>query len=87
MRTTTIDASITTRTTEIEERISGIEDIIEAINIDTSLKENDISKKIPKQNILKIWNTMRRHNRRRIGIEEGKEYKHQGPENIYKKKS
>jgi hypothetical protein len=30
---------------------------------------------------------MRRHNRRRIGIEEGKEYKHQGPENIYKKKS
>ena len=42
---TTIDASITTRTKEIEERISGIEDIIEAINIDTPLKENDISKK------------------------------------------
>ena len=33
-----IDASITNRTQEIEERISGAEDIIE--NIDTRVKEN-----------------------------------------------
>jgi predicted nucleic acid-binding Zn-ribbon protein len=46
-----IDASITTRIQEIEERISGAEDIIE--NIDTTIKENVKCKKILTQNIQK----------------------------------
>ena len=39
-----IDESITNRIQEIEERISGAEDSIE--NIDTTLKENAICKKL-----------------------------------------
>ena len=39
-----IDASITNRIQEIEERISGTEDTIE--NIDTTIKENEKSKEI-----------------------------------------
>ena len=39
-----IDASITNRIQEIEERISGAEDTIE--NIDTTIKENEKSKEI-----------------------------------------
>ena len=38
-----IDESLTNRTQEIEERISGAEDTIE--NIDTTVKENEKSKK------------------------------------------
>jgi predicted nucleic acid-binding Zn-ribbon protein len=44
-----IDASITNRIQEIEERISGAEDTIE--NIDTTIKENVNCKKILTQNI------------------------------------
>jgi hypothetical protein len=67
-RSGVIDASITTRTQEIEERISGAEDTIE--NIDTKLKENAKGKKLLTQNILGIQDTMRRPNLRIIGIEE-----------------
>jgi uncharacterized coiled-coil protein SlyX len=44
-RSGVIDASITNRIQEIEERISGAEDTIE--NIDTTVKENTKSKKAP----------------------------------------
>ena len=47
-----IDASITNRIQEIEERISGAEDTIE--NIDTTVKENAKCKKILTQNIWEI---------------------------------
>ena len=43
-RSGVIDASITNRIQEIEERISGTEDSIE--NIDTTIKENAKCKKI-----------------------------------------
>jgi predicted nucleic acid-binding Zn-ribbon protein len=47
-----IDASITNRIQEIEERISGAEDTIE--NIDTTVKENAKCKKLLTQNIQEI---------------------------------
>ena len=47
-----IDASITNRIQEIEERISGAEDTIE--NIDTTVKENAKCKKFLIQNIQEI---------------------------------
>ena len=66
-----IDASITNRIQDIEERISGAEDSIE--NIDKAVKENANSKKLLTQNIWKIQETMRRPNLRIIGIEEGED--------------
>jgi cell division protein FtsL len=57
-RSGVIDASITNRIQEIEERISSAEDTIE--NIDTTVKENTKCKKILTQNIQEIWDTMRR---------------------------
>ena len=68
MRSGVIDASITNRIQEIEERISGAEDTIE--NIDTTVKENAKCKKLLTQNIQEIQDTMRRQNLRIIGIEE-----------------
>jgi chromosome segregation ATPase len=57
----TIDASISNRIQEMEERISGTEDSIE--NIDTTIKENAKSKKkILTQNIQEMQDTMRRPN-------------------------
>ena len=69
-RSGVIDASITNRIQEIEERISGAEDTIE--NIDTTVKENAKSKKLLTQNIQEIQDTMRRPNLRIVGIEESK---------------
>jgi wobble nucleotide-excising tRNase len=66
-----IDARITNRIQEIEERISGAEDSIE--NIDKAVKENANSKKLLTQNIWKIQETMRRPNLRIIGIEESED--------------
>jgi phenylalanyl-tRNA synthetase alpha subunit len=63
-----IDASITNRIQEIEERPSGAEDTIE--NIDTIIKENTKCKKLLTQNIQDIQDTMRRPNLKIIGIEE-----------------
>jgi predicted nucleic acid-binding Zn-ribbon protein len=56
-----IDASITNRIQEIEEGISGAEDIIE--NIDTTAKEKAKCKKLT-QNIQEIQDTMRKPNLR-----------------------
>ena len=62
-----IDASITNRIEEIEERISGAENTIE--NIDTTVKENVKCKKLLTQNIQEIQDTVRRPNLKIIGIE------------------
>jgi hypothetical protein len=51
-RSGVIDASISNRIQETEERISGAEDTIE--NIDTTIKENAIFKKILTQNTQEI---------------------------------
>jgi hypothetical protein len=53
-----IDASISNRIQEIEERISGAEDSKE--NIDTTIKENVKCKKNLLQNIQEMQYTMRR---------------------------
>ena len=52
-----IDASISNRMQEIEERISGADDTIE--NIDTAVKENAECKKLLTQNIQEIQDKMR----------------------------
>jgi uncharacterized coiled-coil protein SlyX len=54
----TMDASISNRIQEIEERISCAEDSIE--NIGTTIKENRKCKMILNQNIQEIQDTMRR---------------------------
>jgi uncharacterized coiled-coil protein SlyX len=57
-QTGVIDVSISNRIQEIEERISVAEDTIE--NIDTTVKENEKSKKLLTQNIQVIQDTIRR---------------------------
>jgi predicted nucleic acid-binding Zn-ribbon protein len=61
-RSGVIDASITNKIQEIEERISGADDTIE--NIDTAVKENANCKKLFTQNIQEIQDTRRRPNLR-----------------------
>jgi hypothetical protein len=78
-----IDASITNRIQEMEERISGAGDTIE--NIDTTVKENAKCKKILTQTIQEIQDTMRRPNLRIIGIEESEDSQIKGPVNIFNK--
>ena len=56
----TIDASISNRIQEVEERISNARDSIE--NKDTTIKENAKCKKIPTHNIQEIQDTMSRPN-------------------------
>jgi hypothetical protein len=80
-RSGVIDASITNRTQEIEERNSGAEDTIE--NIDTTVKENAKWKKLLTQNTQEIQDTMRRPNLRIIGIEESEDSQVKGPVNIF----
>jgi predicted nucleic acid-binding Zn-ribbon protein len=60
----TIDASISNRIQEMEERISGAEDSIE--NMGSAIKENAKCKKILVQNIQEIQDTMRTPNLRII---------------------
>ncbi|KAL6041447.1 hypothetical protein STEG23_023562 [Scotinomys teguina] len=67
----------------MEDRISNVEDTIE--EIDSTVKENTKSKKVIKQNVQEIWDTMKRPNIRIIGIEEGEEYQLKGMENIFNK--
>ena len=55
----------------MEERISGVEVMVE--KIDSLVKENVNFNKSLTQNIQEIWETMRRPNLRIIGIKEGKE--------------
>ena len=70
-RSVVIDASITNRIQEIEERISGAEDTIE--NIDITVKENVKSKKLLTQNIQEMKDTMRKSNLRIVGIEDSED--------------
>ncbi|KAL6084830.1 hypothetical protein STEG23_032879 [Scotinomys teguina] len=74
------DASITNRIQEMKDRISSVED-----TIDSTVKENTKTKKVIKQNVQEIWDTMERSNIRIIGIEEGEEYQLKGTENIFNK--
>ena len=67
----TIDASINNRIQEMEERISGAEDITE--DVDTTVKENTKCKKLLTQNMQEIQDTMRRPNLRVKGIEESED--------------
>jgi len=78
-----VDASITNRIQDTEERISGAEDTIE--NIDITIKDNVEGKKLLAQNIQEIQDTMRRSNLRIIGIEESEDSQIKGPVNIFKK--
>ena len=66
-----MQASITNRIHEIEERISGAEDTIE--NIDTTIKEKAKGKKLLTQNIQEMKDTMRKSNLRIVGIEESED--------------
>jgi hypothetical protein len=78
-----IDVSFTNRIQEIEERSSGAEDAIE--NIDKTIIENVICKKILNQNIQEIQDTMGRPNIRTIGILESEYFQIKGPVNIFTK--
>jgi hypothetical protein len=80
-RSGVIDASISNK--EMEEKISGAEDFIE--NMDTAVNENAKCKKILTQNIQEIQDTIRRPNRRIIGITESEDSQVKGPVNIFKK--
>jgi uncharacterized coiled-coil protein SlyX len=82
-RSGVIDAGITNRIQEIEERISGAEDTIE--NIDRTIKEKEKCKKLLTQNIQEIQDTMRRTNLRIIGLEESEDSQLKGPVNIFNK--
>jgi hypothetical protein len=82
-RSGVIDASITNRIQEIEERISSAEDTTE--NIDTAIKENAKCKKLLTQNIQEIQDIMRRPNLRIIDKEESKDFQLKGPVNIFNK--
>jgi hypothetical protein len=67
-----IDASISKRIQEMEERISGAENSVE--NIGTTIKENGKCKKILIQNIQEIQDTMRRPNLWIIGVDENENF-------------
>jgi hypothetical protein len=67
----TIDASISNRKKEMEERISGAEDSIENIG---TIKENTKCKMILTQNIQEIQDTMRRPNLWIIGVDENEDF-------------
>jgi hypothetical protein len=79
----TIEASISNRIQEMEERILGAEDSIE--NISTTIKENAKCKKILTQNIQEIRDTMRRPNLQIIGVDENEGFQLKGPANIFNK--
>ena len=79
----TIDASISNRIQEMEERISGAEDFIE--NMGTTIKENAKCKKILTQNIQEIQDTMKIPNRWIIGLDENEDFQRKGPANIFNK--
>jgi methyl-accepting chemotaxis protein len=72
-----IDARITRRIQETEEKISAAEDTIE--NTDTTVKENAKCKEFLTQNIQEIQDTMRRPNLRIISIEESEISQLEGP--------
>jgi hypothetical protein len=67
----TIDASISNKIQEMEERISVAED---SIIISTTIKENTKCKKILTQNIQEKQDTMRRPNTQIIGVDENEDF-------------
>jgi hypothetical protein len=79
----TIDASISNRIQEMEERISGAEDSIE--NIGTTIKDNTKHKKILAQNTQEIQDTMRRPKLQIIGVNENEDFQLKEPANIFNK--
>ena len=79
----TIDASISNRIQEIEEKISGAEDSIE--NIGTTIKDNGKCKKILTKNIQEIQNSMRRPNLQITGVDENEDFQLKGTANIFNK--
>jgi hypothetical protein len=77
------DTSITNTIKEIEERISGAENIE---NIDTTVKENTKIEKLLTQNTQELQDTMKRPNLRIIiGIEKKEDSQCKGPGNIFNK--
>jgi hypothetical protein len=78
-----INASISNRIQEMEERISGAEDSIE--NISTTMKDSAKYKKILTQNIQEIQDTMSGPNLRIIGEEENEDFQLKEPSNIFNK--
>jgi chromosome segregation ATPase len=83
MKSGTIDASISNRIQEIEERISGAEDSIE--NLGTTIKENEKCKTILTQSIQEIQDTMRTLNLQIIGVDENEDFQLKGLANIFNK--
>nr|ACD47065.1 L1 unspliced fusion gene protein [Mus musculus] len=78
-----IDASISNRIQEMEERMSGAEDSIE--NISTTIKENAKGKNMLTQSIQEIQDTMRRPNLQIIGVDENEDFQFKGAANIFNK--
>jgi hypothetical protein len=79
----TLNASISNRIQEMEERISGAVDSIE--NIGTTIKENAKCKKILTQNTQEMQDTMRRQNVWIIGVDENEDFQLKEPANIFNK--
>ena len=77
------DASITNGIQEMEEKISGVKDMLE--ETDTTVKENSKHKKLLTQSIQEIQDTMKIPNLRIIGIEENKDSQIKEPENVFSK--
>ena len=82
-----INASITNRIQEIEERISCAEDSIE--NIDTIVRENAKCKKLltKEKKSRKSRKQWKDKNLRIIGIEENEDFQLKGPVNIYRQQN
>jgi predicted nucleic acid-binding Zn-ribbon protein len=78
-----IDANISNRLQEMEERISGVEDSIE--NMDTTIKENAKCKNVLIQSIQEIQDTRRRPNLKLIAMDENEDFQLKGPVNIFDK--
>jgi chromosome segregation ATPase len=78
-----IDASITNRIQEMEDRISDAEDYIE--NMDTTIKETAKCKKTLTQNIQEFQDTIRRPNLLIIEVDENEDFQLKGPANIFNK--
>jgi chromosome segregation ATPase len=78
-----MQASISNRIQEIQERISGAEDSIE--NMGTTIKENAKRKKILTENIQEIQDTIRIPNLWIIGVDEKEDFQLKGSAKIFNK--
>jgi hypothetical protein len=76
------DINIANRIQEIEERISGVEGMLE--EVDTTVKENSNHKKILTQSIQEIQDTKKRTNLR-MTRRENEDPLLKGPENVFNK--